>query len=78
MLSVTHEIGHGVAVVVDIMSRYLAGRNFDVFVGGPRGRNEFGYDGCERVRLHDPREAAIFAVENDIDCIVAHTHRSSP
>ncbi len=73
MLSVSHEIGHGVAVVTNQQSVDLARRGFEVFVGGPMGRNEFAYDGCHRVYLDDPREAACFAIEHDIDCVVAHT-----
>jgi GT2 family glycosyltransferase len=73
MLSVSHEVGYGVAVVLRQQSVDLARRGFEVFIGGPCGRNEFIYEGCHRVYLDDPREAACFAFENDVDCIMAHT-----
>jgi len=73
MLSITHEVGHGVAVVLHEQSVDLAKRGFEVFVGGPLGRNELIYEGCHRVYLDDPQEAACFAFENDIDCIMSHT-----
>jgi GT2 family glycosyltransferase len=73
MLSSTYEIGHGVAVVLNLQAAFLARHGFEVFIGGPAGRNEFGHEGCRRAVLDAPREAASFAVENDIDCIVMHT-----
>jgi glycosyltransferase involved in cell wall biosynthesis len=73
MLSSTHEVGHGVAVVIDIQCRYLVARGHELFVGGPRGEHEFEYEGCHRVYIESPGDAALFAAENGIDCIVAHT-----
>jgi GT2 family glycosyltransferase len=73
MLSITHQIGHGVAVVLRLQAEYLASKGIAVFIGGPTGTNEFSYDGCTRVVLNDPQGAACFAFENNIDCVVAHT-----
>lgn len=73
MLSVTHAVGHGVPLVIDQQSTYLAQAGYEVFVGGPRSDNEFLYEGCRRIEITDPKGAAEFAVENNIDCIVAHT-----
>ena len=73
MLCVTHQTGHGVAVVVSLQAAYLVTKGFEVFIGGPVGTNELSYDGCTRVALNDPRAAACFAFEHDIDCVVAHT-----
>jgi GT2 family glycosyltransferase len=73
MLSLTHEFGHGVAVVLHQQAVNLAKRHFEVFIGGPMGGNEFSYEGCHRVYLDDPASAAVFAIEHDIDCVVAHT-----
>jgi GT2 family glycosyltransferase len=73
MLSSTCEIGHGVAVVLNLQAEYLAQLGHDVLIGGPRGANEFAFEGCRRVHLEDPAEAAVFAVANDVNCIVAHT-----
>ncbi|CAN7774187.1 glycosyltransferase [Variovorax sp. LjRoot178] len=73
MLSVTHQIGHGVPVVVDLQARHLASVGHEVFIGGPVSTNEFSYPGCIRVELNAPKEAAIFAVQHGIDCVVMHT-----
>jgi GT2 family glycosyltransferase len=73
MLSIMHQVGHGVAVVVNLQAEYLAEKGFKVFIGGPPTGEEFAYQGCHRVHLADHLEAAAFAFDNDIDCIVAHT-----
>jgi GT2 family glycosyltransferase len=73
LLSITHQIGHGVAVVLDLQARHLVSEGHEVFIGGPTANAEFAYSGCQRIHLDDPKEAAIFAVENDIDCVVMHT-----
>jgi GT2 family glycosyltransferase len=73
MLSITHQVGHGVAVVLNRQAEELRRRRFEVFIGGPLARNEFAYEGCHRVYIDDPREAACFAFEHGIDCVVAHT-----
>jgi glycosyltransferase involved in cell wall biosynthesis len=73
MLSIAHQVGHGVAVVVDIQASHLASRGYEVFVAGPAAPREMPYDGCRRVVLDSPQEAACFAVESSIDCVIAHT-----
>jgi GT2 family glycosyltransferase len=73
MLSSTHAMGHGVAVVVCIQANYLASTGFDVYVAGPRSSNEVDYIGCRRVELATAEMAADFAIVNRIDCIIAHT-----
>ncbi|MDM0077385.1 glycosyltransferase [Variovorax sp. J2P1-59] len=73
MLSSTHQVGHGVAVVVDIQARYLAALGHTIYIGGPSQANEFPYPNCIRVPLNTPKDAAIFANKNGIDCIVMHT-----
>jgi GT2 family glycosyltransferase len=73
MLSSTHQIGHGVAVVVDLQARHLASLGHKVFVGGPLGAREFAYENCQRVYLNEPKEAAIFATQYNMDCVVMHT-----
>lgn len=73
LLSVIHQIGYGVPVVVDIHARHLAGEGHDVFVGGPAAEREFDYAECIRVHLNSPQEAAAFAVQNGMDCVVMHT-----
>jgi GT2 family glycosyltransferase len=73
MLSSTHQVGHGVAVVVDLQARHLASLGHKVFVGGPIGTREFAYENCQRVYLNDPKEAAVFAMQYGMDCVVMHT-----
>lgn len=73
MLSSVHGLGHGVPVVVQLQAEHLAVLGHEVFVGGPDVHRGIRYDGCRRVELHDPMEAAAYAVANDIDVIVAHT-----
>lgn len=73
ILSVTHQIGHGVPVVVDIHARHLAQEGHDVIVGGPKGRNDFVYAGCRRAVLDTPQEAAIYAMAHGVDCVIMHT-----
>jgi GT2 family glycosyltransferase/glycosyltransferase involved in cell wall biosynthesis len=72
-LSSTHEIGHGVAVVLALQANHLRARGHDVSVGGPKGQAEVSYGDCRRVYLNTPAEAAAVAVEMGIDCIVAET-----
>lgn len=72
-LSVTHQIGHGVPVVLKEQVEYLAQQGHVVYVGGPRGNNDFTYAGCERIEVEDPRLAAAFAAQHNIDAVVAHT-----
>lgn len=73
ILSSTHEIGHGVAVVIDLQAAHLVAAGHDVYVGGPKGKNEFRYRGSRRIYLDGPAEAASFAVEVGIDCVVVET-----
>lgn len=73
ILSVTHQIGHGVPVVVDIHARHLAQEGHEVIVGGPKSPNDFVYAGCRRAVLDTPQEAAIYAMAHGIDCVIMHT-----
>jgi GT2 family glycosyltransferase len=73
MLSVTHQKGHGVAVVLAEQATRLAARGFDVVVAGPVSSFEMDYPGCTRVEINHAEEAVNHAILNDIDCIVAHT-----
>jgi glycosyltransferase involved in cell wall biosynthesis len=73
MLSAVHGQGHGVPVVLRLQAEYLASLGHEVIVGGPSVHRGIAYAGCHRVELHDPMEAAAYAVANDIDAVVAHT-----
>jgi GT2 family glycosyltransferase len=73
MLSIVHDIGHGVPVVLRLQATHLAQLGHEVIVGGPRPRRGVSYPGCQLAYLNDPADAAAYAVAKDIDCIVAHT-----
>ena len=73
MLSKVHGLGYGVPVILELQAMHLKSLGHEVFIGGPGGRNEFAYEGCQRIYLATAMEAARFAVEHDIDCIIAHT-----
>jgi GT2 family glycosyltransferase len=73
ILSITHQIGHGVAVVVDIHARHLASLGHDVILGGPFSASDFAYPGCRRAILDSPQQAAIYAVQHGVDCVIMHT-----
>lgn len=73
MLSVTHQIGHGVPVVVNEQARYLVAQGHEVIIGGPRKKNEFAYEGCRRVELVDAVQAAQYAITQGVDIVVMHT-----
>lgn len=73
MLSSTYQVGHGVAVVIDIQARHLASLGHRVILGGPSAKNEFTFDGCERVHMQTAVEGAKFAVECGADVVIMHT-----
>ncbi len=73
MLSVTHSIGHGVAVVVAQQTEALLQQGYTVLVAGPSSPNDFPYVGCERVDVHDAVSAATLAAVHGVDLIIAHT-----
>jgi|GEM_PF-914070 len=73
LLSVTHGIGHGVPVVLAEQAELLRQSGYEVIVGGPRSDHDHSYQGCERIEVHDPQEAARIACQMSVDVIVAHT-----
>lgn len=73
LLSRTHELGHGVATVLGQQAMVFRRRGWDVLVGGRPGKREIAYPGCRRVLLWDSDDAAAFAVEEGIDCVIVHT-----
>lgn len=72
-LSSTYANGHGVAVVLDQLTRELRKRGHRVTSGGLLSDNDYESLGLEAVRLVDPREAARWAAENGVDVIIVHT-----
>ena len=73
ILSCTHQRGHGVPVViVEHVAEFLK-RGFEVVIGGPQTATDFVYEGCKRVVLENPFDAAVYAAANDIDIVIPHT-----
>jgi GT2 family glycosyltransferase/glycosyltransferase involved in cell wall biosynthesis len=72
MLSIVHDMGHGVPVVLRLQATYLARLGHEVIIGGPQPSRDL-YPGCRLAYLNDAAHAADYAVAKDIDCIVAHT-----
>lgn len=73
MLSITHAKGHGVPVVLAMQAEALVKAGFDVIVAGPQSSNDFPYEGCTFLEVHDPESAALAAITCRADCVVAHT-----
>ena len=73
MLSSTHARGHGVAVVIEQQVNALLAAGHRVVIAGPVTANDLPYPDCVRIEVHDPRVAAMIAVEQSIDLIMAHT-----
>lgn len=73
MLSITHAKGHGVPVVLAMQAEALLKAGFEVIVAGPQSGNDFPYDGCRFLEVHDPEAAALAALLYRVDCVVAHT-----
>lgn len=73
LLSRVHGLGHGVAMVVAEQAAFLRRRGWRVFVGGPKTSRDIDYPGCERVDCQSERDAAAFAINAGIDCVIAHT-----
>ena len=72
-LSIAHQIGHGVPVVIARHADYFVKKGYTVYIGGPKDYNEFSYPGCKRIYLNNYLDAALFANKNDINCVIAHT-----
>jgi GT2 family glycosyltransferase len=72
MLSGAYARDHGEAIVVDQQIRALLAAGRQVIVAGPTSANDFAYPGCDRLDVADSRSAAAFAVEHEIDLVVAH------
>lgn len=73
ILSATHQVGHGVPVVINIQAAYLASLGHRVILGGPASDNDFDYVGCERAILPDHGAAADLAVREGVDLVLMQT-----
>ena len=73
MLSVIHNRGYGVPVVMQQHTKRLIENGWEVYIGGPIRDLEVVYEKCRRVSLRFAKSAAIWALKNDIDLIVVHT-----
>ncbi len=73
LLSRVHGLGHGVAKVVLQQALMFRDRGWDVIIGGPMRTGDAPYRDFQRANLWTAETAAAYAVENGIDCVVAHT-----
>jgi GT2 family glycosyltransferase/glycosyltransferase involved in cell wall biosynthesis len=73
MLSSTFEVGHGVAVVVDMLARGLEERGCTVFIGAPAGARPMPWPAGRRFEVADPLAAARLAVTFDMNVVMSHT-----
>jgi len=73
MLSSTFAVGHGVAVVADMLARGLEEQGCTVFIGAPRAERAMPWPEARRAELADPLSAARLAATFDIDVVMVHT-----
>lgn len=73
MLSATHAVGHGVAVVIELQTAALIKAGYDVIIAGPISPNDIAYPDCERIEVCNPESAAVAAFRLGIDLVIAHT-----
>jgi GT2 family glycosyltransferase/glycosyltransferase involved in cell wall biosynthesis len=72
-LSWAYGVGNGVPLVLQMQARRMLSEGFDVIVAGPRGGNEYDFQGCRRIHAPDPHVAAGIAVRENVDCVIVHT-----
>ena len=73
LLSFHHGVGSGVAVVLQQQAAHLRGRGWEVIIGGPVRPVEIDYPRCQRIDLWTAEAASIFAVDEAVDAVIAHT-----
>jgi GT2 family glycosyltransferase len=73
-LSVAHGHRHPASRRLSSEARHFVAAGHEVFVGGPKSDGELEYSHCSRVDLVTVTEAVCFAVQSDIDCVIAHNH----
>jgi GT2 family glycosyltransferase len=73
LLSATHTIGSGVAVVLNEQAQDLRRAGYDVHIAGPDSPRDWQYAGCTRTVLSDALGAANLAVMQQVDAIIVHT-----
>ena len=73
LLSAVYKIGFGVPLVIQQHASKLLELGYGVVIGGPPAEREFEFPGCQRVTIGSPKEAAIYAFQNDISLIISHT-----
>ncbi len=73
MLSSKFEVGHGVAVVVEMLARGLEEQGCTVFIGAPAAKRPMPWQAGQVIEVADPLAAARLAVTFDINVVMAHT-----
>lgn len=73
MLTSTMSIGHGVAVVVRMQALRLLHEGYEVIIAGHGSERDYPSEGWAREIVSDPTLAAILAIREKVDCVIAHT-----
>jgi len=73
LVSTTHVIGSGVAVVLNEQAARFVAAGYEVLVAGPASERDWRYEGCKRITVSDPLAAANIAVREKIDLVIVHS-----
>ena len=73
ILCATNGMSKGLPAVLRLQATHMARLGHEVFIAEPRFHQGVAYEGCKLVQLSHAAEAAVYAVENDVDCILALT-----
>ncbi|TXN71525.1 glycosyltransferase [Methylobacterium sp. WL18] len=73
ILSVGHQIGHGVGCVVALQAEFFVRNGWSVTVGGPVSMYDREYPSCERADLADVTKAAAYITNEGFSCVIVHT-----
>ena len=73
LLSITYQVGHGVAVVIAEQARRLVSDGYEVILGGPGHIRELTIQGTSRAVLETAAEAAEYAITSGADLVLVHT-----
>ncbi len=73
ILGATNGMSKGLPAVLRLQATHMARLGHEVFIAEPCFDRGVAYEGCKLVQLKHSAEAAVYAVENDVDCIMALT-----
>jgi GT2 family glycosyltransferase len=73
MFSITHAIGHDIAVVMAQQAKALVQCGYEVIIAGPRSNNDVPYPGCDRIELNNPLSAIKVVTGRSVDLVIVET-----